>query len=178
MRTKWLTIAAFVGLICQSVPLRAADPFKATPLELNAKDLADVLGLRWWKYDLGFNQPASAVNVRLYELTRRPDGSWRREPLSVNLGYERTDGKIKQATVTVVVPDGKAPRVSLQVEGGGGYLPTINQKVPDFQKMAWSPKNAQVVSGCIALAVEYKNQTATGREEDMVRVFGLEVRTK
>src|SRR5579871_6633424 len=108
--TGYLKLVA-VGLVvlCLGSPLRADDAFRPKPVELDANDLAEALGLRCWKYRLQFPQPVSSVSIALYELKHKGQGGWQRERLSVDSGYEAHDEKFREATVTIVVPEGKAP---------------------------------------------------------------------
>jgi hypothetical protein len=65
---------------------------EANTSTLSVSDVADVLGVRWWGFNLEFDEPISMVTVRPCELRRRADGGWDRVHLSVGRGYGRAVG--------------------------------------------------------------------------------------
>ena len=87
-KTPLLLIAA-MSVIFGLCSLFAAEAqvLTATTIELTASDLASVLGVRTWSYRLCFEKPVEGITVRLCELRRQPDGSWKQATLAGGHGF-------------------------------------------------------------------------------------------
>jgi hypothetical protein len=150
----------------------------ASSAELTASDLASAMGVRWWSYKLRFDQPVSGVSVRLCELRRQPDGSWQRKTLAGGYGFKHETADTQEVAVAVFIQD-KATDYDLSLGVGSGFFRTKFTTQPDFSRTYSEPTIGRVVSGCLVLAIEEKDpNVSTGREQNYVRMIGLEIETK
>jgi hypothetical protein len=174
---KFAAIAAWLCLVAATV---AAEPFTARPVGLTVEDIASALHLTWWKHHLQFDKLVKDVSVTLYELKPKEGGGWERTRLSVSSGISSQDQKLRDVTVAVVLhPGEKDPEMML------GFSGTVQsnsfqklEKMPDFTNLTLLKSGNKIVDGCIVLGAEYKNRRATDREQDMLRVLGLEIKAE
>jgi hypothetical protein len=153
-----------------------AAKIEATPSEITAADLASALGVRWWSYRLHFDKSIKRVSVRPCELRRRPDGTWQRDYLSPGIGDARRE--VREITIALFIPEtSEGKKVALKV---GEILSRGEfEKPPDFEGTYTSSTSARMIDGCLILAYREKDpQVMTGREENMVRLFGLQIETE
>lgn len=183
-----LCISVFAGCadspapaVPEPVPVSAAANFQAEPLELSAEDLAAALKLRWWKHELRFDEPVIGVTVTLYELKRNNDGEWHRIRLTKGAGIKHMEG-FEAATLSVLIPEqGKKPDLTIRLSTTNGFgtqwhmTPDI---APDFRNMWFSIESTRIFRNHLVLASQFKDQTATDRDEDLRRVIGWEITTE
>ena len=61
MMSRRLTGPVVLGILFLAISASAGEPFKAKPLDLTAADVADMLGIRWWKHRLEFDPAVTEV---------------------------------------------------------------------------------------------------------------------
>ena len=180
MNRSLLKFAAITAWLWLVAPTGAAEPFTARPVSLTVEDIASALHLTWWKHHLQFDKPVKDVSATLYELKPKEGGGWEKTRLSVSSGISGQEQKLKDLTITIVLhPGEKDPEMML---GFSGPAPSNSfqklEKMPDFTNLTLFRSGNKVVDGCIVLGAEYKNRKATDREQDMLRVLGLEIKAE
>ena len=105
------------------------------------------------------------------------DGDWEKVQLSTEFRISKSE-KLAETTAVVLIHEGRdGPELMLGV-GDSRWTQKLAE-MPDFSKMWVSQEGKRILHGCIILARESKKPNElTDREEDWVRVIGLELKTK
>jgi hypothetical protein len=179
-KTPSLLIAAMSVIfgLC-SLFVAEAQVLTATTTELTASDLASVLGVRSWSYRLCFEKPVEGITVRLCELRRQPDGSWKQTTLASGHGFYEKGSSYREIPVTVLIHDQPAGEDDLGLRVGGDFTRSKLTTRPDFSNTYSKQNITRFFRGCLVLAIEESNpQIATYLESNFVRVIGLEIEIK
>jgi hypothetical protein len=179
-KTPSLLIAA-MSVIFGFCSLFAAEAqvLTATTTELTTSDLASVLGVRYWSYRLCFEKPVEGITVRLCELRRQPDGSWKRTTLAGGHGFYEKRSSYREIPVTVLIHDQPAGEDDLGLRVGGDFTRSKLTTRPDFSNTYSKQNITRFFRGCLVLAIEESNpQIATYLESNFVRIIGLEIEMK
>ncbi len=166
------------SLLAAAAPLARTDPppFSVTMAGVTADDVAAALGQRWWSYELEFAEPVGLVSVQFVELRRQADGSWERTLLAPGQGRGSQSADIERLDLKLAIQDGRPAEYVMKL--GNAWFPGQFTTAPDFERTYRTPTVATFVDGCLILAIEEQDPNHIyQREQDMVRVIGLEITT-
>jgi hypothetical protein len=148
----------------------------ATPTEPTAVDLAAALRVNWWSYHLRFDKRIKAIRVVPCELRRQRDGSWKREDLA-DVIFDGTQD-FQEIDIAFFIPDDpRHKKFALKV--GSTFQWGTFKKAPDLVGVWTQRQIVRMIEGCLGLAYypEKNPGVATGKEENMLRLFGLHIET-
>jgi len=116
-----------------------------------------------------------SLTVQPCELSRKPDGTWQREDLGTAVSLTGSGRELRQLDVALLIPetpDGKTYSLHL----GGQFSRYKFSKRSDLSNAVTSGGDGQFVGECLVLAYRETNPNViTGREENMVWLFGIRV---
>jgi hypothetical protein len=176
----WLTIAVpLVGVV--AIPLvgfaaPGSPKITATATEPTTGDLAKALRVEWWCYHLRFDKRVKGIRVVPCELGRRRDGTWKREELADAIWDATQD--FQEIDIALYIPDApKRKKFALKV--GSTFQWGTFKQPPDLEGVWTQREVVRIIEGCLGLAYypEKDPLVATGKEENMLRLFGLHIET-
>jgi hypothetical protein len=148
----------------------------ATPIEPTAADLAAAIKVKWWCYHLKFEKRVKGISVVPCELRRQQDGTWGREDLT-DVIFDGTQ-QFQEIDIAFFIPDTPG-RKKFALKVGSSFQWGTFKKSPDLENVWTQRQVVRMIEGCLGLAYypEKNPGVMTGREENMLRLFGLHIET-
>jgi hypothetical protein len=148
----------------------------ATATEPTTGDLAKALRVEWWGYHLRFDKRLKGIRVVPCELRRQRDGTWKREELA-DVTFDATQD-FQELDIAFYIPD-TPKRQQFALKVGSTFQWGTFKKPPDLERVWTQREVIRIIEGCLGLAYypEKDPLIATGKEENMLRLFGLHIET-
>ncbi len=172
-----LAVVAVVAIPLVGFAASGRPKITATATEPTAGDLAKALKVDWWCYHLRFDKRLKGIRVVPCELRRQRDGTWKREELA-DVIFDGTQ-EFQEIDIAFFIPDTPShKKYALKV--GSTYQWGTFKKPPDLEGVWTQRQVVRMIEGCLGLAYypEKDPLVATGKEENMLRLFGLHIETR